>query len=193
MPISTCNSTLRSINSVNYPYSRQMSVIATLNIGANSATSLAGSSAGLSTPEDRQRFLALHRRAGAYVLGRNSASSELYTTAKVPVIILSRDAARQPINGQIIINVAQGLQSAMCEIKGEYPAPIVVEAGPTLLTALVSKGCIEEIELSLSPLVGDGDFINDVELLTQFTIISDELINGTRLLHGRYNGDSAYS
>jgi riboflavin biosynthesis pyrimidine reductase len=170
-----------------------MSVIATLNIGANSATSLAGSSAGLSTPEDRQRFLALHRRAGAYVLGRNSASSELYTTAKVPVIILSRDAARQPINGQIIINVAQGLQSAMCEIKGEYPAPIVVEAGPTLLTALVSKGCIEEIELSLSPLVGDGDFINDVELLTQFTIISDELINGTRLLHGRYNGDSAYS
>jgi riboflavin biosynthesis pyrimidine reductase len=170
-----------------------MSVIATLNIGANGSTSMAGSSVGLSTPEDRQRFLALHRRAGAYVLGRNSATSELYTTAKVPIFILSRDAQSQPINGEKIINVAQGLQSAMREIKAKYPAPIVVEAGPTLLMALVSQGCIEEIELSFSPLVGDGDFINDVELLAQFTIIVDEKVNGTRLLHGRYNGDSAYS
>lgn len=170
-----------------------MSVIASLNIGANGATSLAGSSAGLSTPEDRQRFLALHRRAGAYLLGRNSASSELYSTSEVPIIILSRDVPSQLIDNRIIINTEAGLQNAMRGIKAEYQAPIVVEAGPKLLTALVAQGCIEEIELTFSPLSGDGDFIDSAELLAQFTITGDELINGTRLLHGRYNGNSAYS
>jgi dihydrofolate reductase len=170
-----------------------MSVIATLNIGANGATSLSGSSTGLSTPEDRQRFLVLHRRAGAYVLGPNSAASELYTTSQVPIVILSRDAQSQLIDNRKIINTADGLQSVMRRIKAEYQAPVVVEAGPKLLTVLVAQGCIEEIELTFSPLSGDGDFIDSAELLAQFTIIGDELINGTRLLHGRYNGDSAYS
>ena len=170
-----------------------MSVIATLNVGANGATSLGGSSTPLSTAADRQRFLALHRRAGAYVVGRNSAASELYTSSEIPLLILSRSAVDQRAQGQEFIDTSEGLQSAMREIKAKYPAPIVVEAGPTLLTSLVSQGCIEELELTLSPISGDGNFINVVELIAQFTIISDEPIDGTRLLHGRYNGNSAYS
>ena len=80
----------------------------------------------------------------------------------------------------------------MREIKARFPAPIVVEAGPTLLKALIDQGCIDEIELSISPLLGDGNFIDYAELLSHFTLTMDESIDGTRLLHGRYNGDSAY-
>jgi riboflavin biosynthesis pyrimidine reductase len=80
----------------------------------------------------------------------------------------------------------------MREITTRFPAPIVVEAGPNLLIALVNQGCINEIELSISPILGDGDFIDYPQLLAHFTIASDETIDGTRLLHGRYNGDSAY-
>ena len=169
-----------------------MSVIATLNVGANGATSLAGSSTGISTAADRERFLKLHRRAGVHIAGANSASSELYTSTKIPLVILTRSTLSQSKQGREIINTSDGLQGVMREIKERFPAPIVVEAGPNLLTALVNQGCIEEIELSISPLIGDGNFINYVELLTYFNLTTDETIDGTRLLHGRYNGDSAY-
>jgi riboflavin biosynthesis pyrimidine reductase len=68
----------------------------------------------------------------------------------------------------------------------------VVEAGPTLLLALIKQGCIEEIELSISPLSGDGNFVDQNELISHFEITSNELSEGTQLLQGRYNGDSAY-
>lgn len=169
-----------------------MSVIATLNVGANGATSLAGSSIGISTPADRQRFLALHRRAGVHITGTHSAASELYSTSKIPLLILSRTSKSEMNESCEIVNTSAGLPSVMREIKGRFPAPIVVEAGAKLLTALVSQGCIEEIELSISPISGDENFIDYEELLTLFTIASDEITDGTRLLHGRYNGDSAY-
>jgi hypothetical protein len=169
-----------------------MSVIATLNVGANGATSLAGSSTGISTTADRERFLKLHRRAGVHVAGANSANSELYSSTKIPLVILTRSTDSQSRRSREIINTSGGLQGVMREIKGRFPAPIVVEAGPNLLTSLVNQGCIEEIELSISPLIGDGDFIDCVELLTHFNLTTDDTIDGTRLLHGRYNGDSAY-
>ena len=169
-----------------------MSIIATLNVGANGATSLAGSSAGISTAVDRERFLKLHRRAGVHIAGINSANSELYSSTKIPLVILTRSTASQSKQSREIINTSDGLQNVMCDIKSRFPAPIVVEAGPSLLTALVKQGCIEEIELSVSPLLGDGNFIDYTELLSHFNLRSDETIDGTRLLHGRYNGDSAY-
>jgi riboflavin biosynthesis pyrimidine reductase len=169
-----------------------MSVIATLNVGANGATSLAGSSKGISTAVDRERFLKLHRRASVHIAGPNSASSELYTSTKIPLVILTRSTHSQSNQGREIINTSDGLQGVMRDIKSRFPAPIVVEAGPNLLTALVKQGCIEEIELSISPLPGDGNFFDYTELLSHFNLTSDETIDGTRLLHGRYNGDSTY-
>lgn len=169
-----------------------MSVIATLNVGANGATSLAGSSAGISTPADRKRFLALHRRAGVHITGTHSAVSELYSTSKIPLLVFSRTNKSEVKDGRQIVNTSAGLHSVMRKIKSRFPAPIVVEAGPNLLIALVSQGCIEEIQLSISPVSGDENFIDYEELLKHFAIISDEVVDGTRLLHGRYNGDSAY-
>jgi riboflavin biosynthesis pyrimidine reductase len=169
-----------------------MSVIATLNVGANGATTLAGASAGISTAADRERFLRLHRRAGVHIAGRNSAASELYSSTKIPLVILTRSVQSEISHGREIINTSSGLLTVMHEIKARFPAPIVIEAGPTLLKALIDQGCIEEIELSISPLLGDGNFIDYAELLSHFTLTMDESIDGTRLLHGRYNGDSAY-
>lgn len=175
-----------------------MSVIATLNVGANGATSVAGSSTGISTAVDRERFLKLHRRASVHIAGPNSASSELYTSTKIPLVILTRSThnesnqARESKQGHQTINTSDGLQGVMRDIKSRFPSPIVVEAGPTLLKALIEQGCIDEIELSISPLPGDGNFINYTELLSHFSLTSDETIDGTRLLHGRYNGDSTY-
>lgn len=169
-----------------------MSVIATINVGANGATSSQGSSLALSTAPDRQRFLALHRRAGAHITGSRSAASELYTKKKIPLIVLSRSQENQSTSEIEVINTSAGLPDAMRLIRLRFSPPLVVEAGPILLIALVQNGCIEEIELSISPILGDADFIDVAELMGHFEFVSDELVDGTRLLHGRYKGDSAY-
>lgn len=73
------------------------------------------------------------------------------------------------------------------------PGDIVVEAGISLLKALIDLHVIEILELSVSPIEGDGDFIDLEELLSQFEIVDEEVIDGTRLLKCRYKGDAADS
>ena len=164
-----------------------MSVIATLVVGANGATSLKGSSTGLSTQADRERFLQLHRSAGAYIVGRKSASVESYKNSLAPLFIFTR----QPIpNIAGEVDVSQGFERAVREISNAHPSPIVVESGVSLMMAMINDGVIDQLQLSLSPIVGDGDFIDLDQLLELFEIESDIEIDGTRLLECRYKGNA---
>jgi riboflavin biosynthesis pyrimidine reductase len=171
-----------------------MSVIATMNVGSNGATSKGGSSTGLSSAIDRSAFLALHRSAGAYILGRNSYSVESYKKSKVPIYILTRTPhSSLHINENLFeIDVSRGLADAMRKITRTVPSPIIVEAGIGLLLALVEDGCIDELHLSFSPKEGDGHYLETETLLSNFDVMSDEEIDSTRLLKCRYKGDSAY-
>lgn len=172
-----------------------MSVIATINLGSNGATSKAGSSSALSSDIDRATFLDLHRSAGAYVLGRNSFDAESYRRAKVPIYILTRTPTeRANLNSYAKeVNVSHGLAPAMQNIVRNNQGPIVVEAGVGLLLPLIAAGCIDELRVSISPMEGDGHYIDLRKLLTDFEIISDEEKSSTRLLKCRYKGNSAYS
>lgn len=170
-----------------------MSVIATLNIGANGATSVAGSSRALSTVADRERFLALHRSAGAIVIGKNSATHESYSHGRAPIFILTRDLTFQINDGKFeIIHIVTGLSDAMREIVAHNPSPIIVEAGPNLLLPLIAAGCIDEVQISLSPIAGDAHFIDWREIMKDFEVVRDEMVDGTRLLQGRYQGDATH-
>ncbi len=168
-----------------------MSVIATLVIGSNGATALGGGSTGLSTPADRQRFLALHRSANVYITGRNSFIAESYAQSSSPVLILSRSL--EPVVGARVIDASHGLPHAMREIARAYVGPIVVEAGAGLFLELLRSGTLEEVELSIVPIEGDSHFINLAEVLSHVEIIDDQMIDGTRLLKCSYAGSSAYS
>jgi riboflavin biosynthesis pyrimidine reductase len=64
---------------------------------------------------------------------------------------------------------------------------IVVEAGALLLGALIDAQVIEILELSISPIAGDGGFIDLDALLAKFEITEDEVVDETRLLKCRYN------
>lgn len=178
---------------MNLTYSSRMSVIATLNVGLNGATSKNGDSTSLSSPADRARFLRLHRSAGSYLVGRNSYGAEKYSSMSTPIFIASRSALPIPgapknvrvITEPTLIEIARSIYR-----KG--PHPVIVEAGVSLLLPLIESGCIEELELSISPIAGDDHFVDVAQLLSYFEIMSDESVDGTRLLKCRYQGDSAY-
>lgn len=172
-----------------------MAVIASIVVGANGACSLDGQSRGLSTPPDRERFLERHRNASAFIIGKVSSSRERYTRADIPIFVFSRETTplhfEHPMMQQI--NSQFGLKEIVTLIDQRIDGDIVVESGPSLLIALVREGCIHQLELSITPIEGDGDFIDVNELLTHFTIEKEEIIDGTRLLKCRNKGNSAYS
>lgn len=174
---------------------REMTVIASLVVGSNGATSLNGRSSGLSTAADRARFLQRHRSASAFIIGKKSATIESYSASQVPIFIFTRSTQQlnlpHPLMQQVTVdrNLAEITQLIDLRITGD----IVVEAGASLLRALIEVGVVDILELSISPIAGDGDFINLEELLSYFEVASDSVVDGTRLLECRYQRNSANS
>jgi len=170
----------------------EMTVIASFVVGSNGASSLNGSSQGLSTPADRDRFLKRHQSAAAFIIGKNSAAIESYSKSNVPIFIFTRHTAKLEVPHQMMqqIRVDRDLLEITKLIDLRIPGDIVVEAGSTLLMALVEAGAIDFLELTLSPIAGDGDFIDVEELISHFEVIEEIDIDGTRLLQCR---DKSYA
>lgn len=167
-----------------------MTIYASLVVGANGATTLYGHSRGLSTPADRERFLARHRSAGAFLIGRESAAREIYQASQVPIYVLTRTSEKidLPHPRMELINVSGDLAKTVKNLSEETAGNLVVEAGPRLLLPLIEEGVIEILELTQSPIEGDGNFIDCKNLLSYFTITDEKVIDQTRLLECRYKG-----
>jgi riboflavin biosynthesis pyrimidine reductase len=168
-----------------------MALIATLVVGANNATSKAGLSAPLSTPADRTRFLALHRSAAAIIIGKESAVVEDYRTTQVPIFVLSRqhEGVELPHPMMELVTVDDDLATISRSIASQFDGDVIIEAGIKLLKALISAGAVDHLALSISPIEGNGHFVNLDELLSGFSIEKEDEIEGTRLLECRYNRD----
>lgn len=171
-----------------------MAVIASFVVGANGASTLGGKSAPLSTPADRERFLTRHRSASAFIIGKASAQVESYAATEVPIFVFSRSSVAlsfpHPMMQQVTVDRGH-LGEITRIIDHRIAGDIVVEAGATLLIALIEAGAIDEIELTISPINGDGDFLDVESLYKEFNWSEAVVEDDTRLLQGRYQGDAA--
>jgi riboflavin biosynthesis pyrimidine reductase len=169
-----------------------MTVTASFVVGRNNASTLGGLSSPLSTPEDRDRFLARHRSAGAFIIGKESAAVENYSATHVPIFVFSRNSAAlnfaHPLMQQITVD--RNLAEITRIIDARIPGEIVVEAGARLLLAFIEAGVVDYLELSRTPIDGDGHFVDVDHLLSKFEIEEDRILNGTQLLKCRYEGDA---
>lgn len=173
-----------------------MALIASLVVGSNGATTLGGKSRPLSTPIDRERFLKRHRSASAFIIGKKSAILESYAAANVPIFVFSRSSDAltlpHPLMQQVTVNRGD-LAEISRRIDQRIEGEIVVEAGVSLLIALINVGVIDQWELSISPLKGDGDFLDYERFLKKFDVSEEVAADGTRLLQCRYKGDTTNS
>jgi riboflavin biosynthesis pyrimidine reductase len=172
-----------------------MAIIASLVIGVNGATTLGGQSAPLSTTADRQRFLNRHRSAAAIIVGRNSAAIEDYRKTQVPIYVLSRSQESlllpHPMMEQV--RVDGDLTKFVRTIAEKCDGDLVIESGIALLLPLIDSGVVDLLELSISPIAGDGNFIHLEDILAHFSLVSEVEIDGTRLLECRNESDSPNS
>ena len=160
-------------------------VAANLIVGRDGATSLGGSSSGLSFPADRVRFHQLRKEFKAILIGGNTARHEPYATTPLPLIVLSHGPlpARLESN-QSAVAWDLPLASAVSRATAEF-GDLLFESGPGLLKEAIGKGLIQELFLTISEKVGGEGLIDLLDLTDGAIEISSEVVEGGHFLHYR--------
>jgi riboflavin biosynthesis pyrimidine reductase len=142
---------------------------------------LGGTSRALGGPQDLQMLLALRRQADALIVGPGTVRAEGYGPLPCPAVLVSRsfdvpwEAGLFAAEGQRVLvytrageqppAVAADVETVGLDALGEVLADLrargverlLCEGGPTLNRALLADGLLDELFLTLSPIVsGDG-------------------------------------
>jgi riboflavin biosynthesis pyrimidine reductase len=159
-----------------------MPVIGTLVVGADGSTSKGGNSAGVTTEIDRSSFLQRRRSADCIIIGGNTARTEPYQRTPVPVVVLSRSLVN-PLSGNRLAH-CWNLSSiqAIDKARKTFGPRIHIEAGISIINELIRAGLIDQLELSITSITGGEDKLDIDQLLSSFTIVKDEMSDGTRLI-----------
>jgi riboflavin biosynthesis pyrimidine reductase len=159
-----------------------MPVIGTLVVGADASTSKNGNSAGVTTELDRSEFLKRRRSADCIIIGGNTARTEPYQRTPVPVVVLSRTLIN-PLSGNRLAHCWNlSAVKAVDKALETFGPRIHIEAGGSIFEELISAGRIDELELSITSVIGGEDKLDIEKMLAHFTITRDETIEGTRFI-----------
>lgn len=158
----------------------KLNVIANLVVSASGATSKDGSSIGLSSPADRQRFHELRKQSDAILIGGSTARREPYKKTPIPLFIITHSLVRLQPKNQLAKQLNLPPKSALAEISNFFvdkeSAQILVEAGPKLLTQMIEEGLIQTLYLTINHGATGENAIDLQELVKTFKLISSEKI-----------------
>ena len=150
---------------------RSVITSANLIVGADGSTTLANSSMGLSTDEDRRRFHELRSKNDLILIGGNTARREPYKRTPIPLFILTHSKVRLQPKNQLAKQFALSPVEMINELKSSFnseqsgPINLLVEAGPALLKQMIDEGLIDNLYLTINQeKTGDNQIV-----LTQLT------------------------
>jgi riboflavin biosynthesis pyrimidine reductase len=167
------------------------SVITTANlvVGKDGSTTLAGSSTGLSTDEDRRRFHELRSKNDLILIGGNTARREPYKRTPIPLYILTHTKVRlQPKNQlakQFTLSPSELINQLKSSFNPDQSAPInlLVEAGAVLVQQMIAEGLIDHLYLTVNLEKTGDNSISITDLTKSFELISRENIAPCEFLH----------
>lgn len=164
------------------PYYLRVHTVATLVMGQDGSTAKDGSSAGVSTHTDRERFLKRRREFDCIIIGGNTARNERYAITPCPLVVISRHPSNVLITNPNAYWWNLDPASALAKAKREFGPDILIEAGPTLLNEFLSAGLVDQLEISITPVTG-GEYLIDLnDALRGFEITNDEQVDETRFV-----------
>lgn len=156
-------------------------VTANLIVGKDGSTSKSGSSIQLSTQEDRVRFNALRLKNDLILIGGNTARREPYKRTPIPLYILTHTKVRLQPKNQLAKQFSLSAKEMISEIgakfeNGNEVINLLVEAGPSLLTQMVSDSLIDQLYLTVNlELTGDNQ-ISISDLTGSFELVESEIV-----------------
>jgi riboflavin biosynthesis pyrimidine reductase len=156
-----------------------VAVISSLVLGADGTSTLHGNSESVTTPIDRQLFLARRRLCDAILIGGNTARNERYQKTPVPLVVLSHTRpAILDQNSQArwwMLSPAQAVSRAQWEFGND----LSIEGGIAFISELLNANLLTQLELSITPHVGGEEKIDYLNLLSHFEKITTQEIEGT--------------
>ena len=138
---------------------------------------LEGTSRKLGGPQDLQMLLALRRRADALMVGPGTVRAEGYGRLPCPAVLVTRsfdlpweaglfaapgqqvlvytrsDAEPPPVAAALECVPIEALPDVLADLRGRGFERLLCEGGPTLNRALLDAGLLDELFLTLSPVV----------------------------------------
>ena len=156
-------------------------VTANLIVGKDGSTSISGSSTPLSTQEDRERFQALRLKNDLILIGGNTARREPYKRTPIPLYILTHTKVRLQPKNQLAKQFSLSAKEMISEIGAKFENGIevinlLVEAGPSLLTQMISDSLIDQFYLTINlELTGDNQ-ISISDLTCSFELVESEIV-----------------
>lgn len=156
-------------------------VTANLIVGKDGSTSISGSSTPLSTQEDRERFQALRLKNDLILIGGNTARREPYKKTPIPLYILTHTKVRLQPKNQLAKQFSLSIKEMISEIGSKFESGkevinLLVEAGPGLLTQMISDSLIDQFYLTINlELTGDNQ-ISISDLTRSFELVESEIV-----------------
>jgi riboflavin biosynthesis pyrimidine reductase len=156
-------------------------VTANLIVGKDGSTSISGSSTPLSTQEDRERFQALRLKNDLILIGGNTARREPYKRTPIPLYILTHTKVRLQPKNQLAKQFSLSAKEMIAEIctkfeNGKEVINLLVEAGPSLLTQMISDSLIDQLYLTVNlDQTGDNQ-ISISDLTRSFELVENEIV-----------------
>ena len=151
-------------------------------MGLDGSTSKEGSSAGVSTNTDRERFLKRRREFDCIIIGGNTARNERYSFTPCPLVVISRHPSNILISNPNAYWWNLDPVAALEKAKREFGPAVLIEAGPALLNEFLKAKLIDQLEISVTPITGGEHHIDLSEALRDFEITNDETISETRFV-----------
>jgi riboflavin biosynthesis pyrimidine reductase len=162
-----------------------MSVFASLVVGADGSTSKDGSSSGISSGADRTTFLARRRNADFILIGGQTARTEPYHRTPVPVVVASHSMINVLADNRLAHWWNLSPVSALEKGRKKFGPNILVEAGPRLISELIQAKVLDGIYLSITSVTDGDDLINIEDLLSNFTSVQRDEIQGTLFIEAK--------
>jgi riboflavin biosynthesis pyrimidine reductase len=156
-----------------------MSIVATLVVGRDGSTSKESRSAGVSSPEDRQVFLARRREVDCIIVGGNTARHEPYNRTPVPLVVISRSLVNPVQGNHLALFWNCSPVDAVEKARKLFGEKILIEGGISMINDLIDNNKIDRLELSVTPATGGEDTIDYKALLARFAHCESREIEGT--------------
>lgn len=159
---------------------RKVITTANLIVGQDGSTTLAGSSIGLSTDEDRNRFKELRNKSDLILIGGNTARREPYKRTPIPLYILTHSKVRLQPKNQLAKQFALTPAQMIAELANNFypaltsPINLLIEAGPALLLQMIEQELIDYLYLTVNLGAVGENLISISDLTAGFALVNSE-------------------
>jgi riboflavin biosynthesis pyrimidine reductase len=157
-----------------------MSTIATLVVGRDGSTTKDATSRNISSSADRATFLNRRRQVDVIIIGGNTARNEPYSRTPVPLIICSRSSINPVVENENseLWNCSPG--EAIDKARKVFGENILIEGGVRMIVELVENQKIDQLELSVTEVIGGENILDWQLLLSNFKHVEMQQIEDTQ-------------